>query len=518
MTTIHLSRRWLLASAAALTLAAPGLPARAEGAHPPLRIVTSFAIDSMNPWEDGFWMQEFGQAELLMQFREDGRHHPWLLQSLVNPEPTRWVMTLREGITFQNGRPVDAAAVVAAIEAARKHSTSAQGAVPEGAVFTVTGPLEITVTTPAPWPELPGVLADESVFLILDAEAVEAVGEDWAQLVGAGIYTGPYAVTALDDRRMEATAFPGYWQGRPALPGLTVSFVPDANARILAVQNDEADIALYPPLAARPQVEATPGVHFNIGALGTGGFTGYMNLRQGPLSDVRLRKAVLRAVDYREIAEDVFRGGLAQATSLYAANLPFALENYRTDLDEAARLLDEAGWTPGPDGIRRKDGQRLSLILAIYPQQPDLVPLSTAVQAQLARVGIEAQVVSFDGINQALMEPSNRWDIAMVSTGAAGWGRVQGFLDSYLLPGGRRNYGGYENPEVTTLVTELATAIDPARRTAILHRIQEILWDEDPYAFSFNIHRGRVVVNDRYSCYRPGFALYHVSWQTAPCE
>ncbi len=512
--TPRLSRRAALAMAALLALP---LPVAAETA-PPLRVVTSFAIDSMNPWEDGFWMQEFGQAELLMQFREDGRHHPWLLERLENPEPTRWVMTLRAGLTFQNGKPVDAAAVLAAIEAARAHSASAKGAVPDGAIFAVTGPLELTVTTPAAWPELPGVLADESVFLILDAEAVAAVGEDWGRLVGAGIYTGPFAVTALDSARMEAVAYPGYWQGPPALPGLTLSFVPDPSARILAVQNDEADIALYPPLAARPMVEATPGVHFNIGALGTGGFTGYMNLRQGPLADPALRKAVLRAVDYREIAHDVFRGGLAQATSLYAANLPFALENYRTDLVEAAALLDAAGWVPGTNGTRQKDGTPLTLVLAIYPQQPDLAPLSAAVQAQLARVGIAAEIVSFDGINRALMEPANRWDIAMVSTGAAGWGRVQGFLENYLLPGARRNYGGYDNAEVSALVAELATEADTARRTAILHRIQTILWDEDPYAFSFNIHKGRVVVNDRYACYQPGFALYHISWQTAPCR
>ena len=514
--TLELSRRATLVLVAALSVGL-AVPLAAQE-HPPLRIVTSFAIDSMNPWEDGFWMQEFGQAELLMQFREDGQHHPWLLSELDNPEPNRWVMSLREGITFQNGKAVDAAAVLAAIEAAIAHSPSAQGSVPDGAAFSVTGPLELTVTTTAPWPELPGVLADESVFLILDVEAVTAAGEDWAQLVGAGIYTGPYAVTALDDARMEAVAYPGYWQGTPALPGLTLSFVPDANARILAVQNDEADIALYPPLAARPAVDATPGVHFNIGALSTGGFTGYMNVARGPLSDVAVRKAVRRAVDYREIAEDVFRGGLAQATSLYAANLPFALENYRTDLDEAAALLDAAGWIAGPDGMRSRDGEALSLVLAIYPQQPDLVPLSTAVQAQLARVGIAAEVVSFDGINQALMEPSNRWDLAMVSTGAAGWGRVQNFLNSYLLPGARRNYGSYDNAEVNALVPELATEPDPARRTAILHRIQTILWEEDPYAFSFNIHLGRVIVNDRYACYPPGFALYHVSWQTAPCE
>lgn len=514
---LTLNRRHLIGAVAALTLALT-TSATAEDQPAPLRVVTSFSIDSMNPWNDGFWMQEFGQAELLMQFRDDGQHHPWLLSALDHPEPNRWVMTLREGLTFQNGKPVDADAVLAAIEAAIAHSPSARGAVPEGASFDVTGPLELTVTTTAPWPELPGVLADESVFLILDAQAVAAVGENWADLVGAGIYTGPYAVTELDETQMQAVAYEGYWQGKPALPGLRVSFVSDANARILAVQNDEADIALYPPLAARPAVDAMPGAHFNIGGLSTGGFTGYMNLRDGPLADVTLRKALLRALDYREISEDVFRGGLAQATSLYAPNLPFALPNYQTDPKEAAALLDAAGWVPGADGIREKDGKRLSLRLAIYPQQPDLVPLSTAVQAQLARVGIAAKVTSFDGINDALMNPANGWDLAMVSTGAAGWGRVQKFLDTYLLSGAIRNYGGYDNAEVNTLVAGLASETDAAQRTKALHRIQTILWDEDPYAFSFNIHLGRVVVNDRYACHQPGFSLYHVSWQTAPCQ
>jgi peptide/nickel transport system substrate-binding protein len=509
------TRRSLLAMTAAFGLA---MPLQAQDMPDPLRIVTSFSIDSMNPWEDGFWMQEFGQAELLMQFRDDGQHHPWLLDSIDNPDPTTWVLTLRDNLTFQNGKVVDAAAVQAAIHAAIAHSSSAQGSVPEGAEFAITGPLELTVTTPAPWPELPGVLADESVFLILDAETVAAVGDDWSALVGAGIYTGPYAVTALDDARLLAEAYGDYWQGAPALPGLSVSFVPDANARILAVQNDEADLALYPPLAARPAVDAAPGVHFNIGALSTGGFTGYMNLQSGPLVDATLRKAVLRAVDYREIAEDVFRGGLAQATSLYAANLPFALENYRTDLEEASNLLDAAGWLPGADGIRAKDGERLTLVLAIYPQQPDLVPLATAVQAQFARVGIAAEVVSFDGINDALTNPANRWDLALVSTGAAGWGRVQNFLNTYLSPEGRRNYGGYDNAEVNSLIAALATETDTTARTEMLHRIQTILWDEDPYAFSLNIHLGRVVTQDRYACYQPGFALYHVSWQTAPCD
>jgi len=510
-----------LALGFALALAVlPGMAPAQEGAQDvaPLRIATSFSIDSMNPWEDGFWMQEFGQAELLMQFREDGQHHPWLLAGLENPEPTRWVMTLRPDVTFQNGNPVDAGAILRAIAAGRTHSASARAEVPGDAVFAQTGPLEITVTTSQPWAELPGVLADEQIFLILDADTVEAAGDDWDSLITAGIYTGPYQVATLTEEGMEAVAWDGYWQGTPALPGVEVRFVPDANARILAVQNDEADIALYPPLAAMPAVEATPGLHFNLGIPSTGGYVGYMNVGEGVLGDVAVRRALLLAIDYREIAHDVFRDAVGEATSFYAQGFPWTLENYRTDRGEAARILDEAGWEAGSGGMRSRDGVPLAITLAIYPQQPDLVPLSTVLQAQLATVGIAADVVSFDGINDALMNPANRWDLALLSNSPAGWGKVQGFLASYVAPGARRNFGGYDNAEVAQIIADLPHVTDPDARIALLHRFQEIQQEDDPYVVSLTISKGRVIVNDRYACYRPGFTIYHVSWQTAPCS
>ena len=509
-------RHLMLSALGVLALAAPTAAAAEDHVYAPLRMVTSFTF-TMNPWKSQYFMQEFGQAEMLVQFREDGEVHPWLLSALGQKDDLTWVLTLRDNITFQNGKPLDAKAVKAAIDLGLEKNVSARAATPDSAVFTVTGPLELTVTSERPWPDLPNVLADESLFLIFDADAVTAAGEDWQQLVGAGIYTGPYSVVEMDDEGMRAEAYDGYWQGEPALPGMSLDFVSDANARLLAVQNDEADIALYPPLSARPAVEATPGMHFNIGALSTGGFIGYMNLN-GALSDIALRRAILLGTDYREIAEDVFRGGLAQAKSLYPDNMPFAVLNYRTSADEAAALLDSAGWALGSEGVRHKDGAPLELVIATYPQQPDLAPLSAAVQAQYAKLGIAASIVSFDSINDAIADPSNRWDIAMISKGTAGYGRVQGFLDTYLLPGGMRNYVGYDNEEMTGLITALSTELDIKKRYEMLARIQTILWEEDPYAFAYNIHRGRVVVNDAYQCYQPGFALYHVSWQTAPCE
>ncbi|NTU84796.1 MAG: hypothetical protein HGA45_36440, partial [Chloroflexales bacterium] len=176
--------------------AAPGAPTTA--AEPAaLRIVTSFQIDSLDPSEDGFWMPEFGVAEMLTQFRQDGKYYPWLLESYANSDDLTWKLTLRPNLTFQSGKPVDAEAVVACIERQMEHSSSAQGAIPEGTTFEASGEREITVKTAKPFPSLPGVLANESIFMIYDAAAVDAVGEQWEKLADAGIYTGPYRIVSL---------------------------------------------------------------------------------------------------------------------------------------------------------------------------------------------------------------------------------------------------------------------------------------------------------------------------------
>lgn len=501
--------------AAALLASIIGTPAFAQTEPEPLRIVTSFAIESMDPAEEGFWMQEFGVAELLMKFEADGTNQPWLLESLTAQDDLTWVATIRDGVTFQNDKALDADAVLAAIERQIAKSDSATGAVPEGTTFEKTGPLEITIKTAAPWPDLPGVLSNESVFLIYDAAAVDAVGEDWAQLVGAGIYTGPYAVTGLDSIRLDTERNDAYWRGEPALPGLSVSFVTDANARILAVQNNEADIALYPPIAAKPVVDATPGINFNYGTPGTGGFLGFMNINEPPFDDIRVRQALLKAVDYDEIANVVFDGVLSQARGLYNESFPWAQQNYVTDPEAAAALLDEAGWLLD-GGMRKKDGEALALNVVIYPQQPDLVPLSGALQAQLKDLGIAVNIQSVDDVYEALGEGGVDWDLGISSEGTVSWGVTSPFLNRYLGPAGNRNFAGYDNAEVHALIAELKVTVDTTRRDEILTRIQDILVEEDPYVFAFNIHKGRVVVNDAYAGYQPGFALNHINYQTAP--
>src|SRR5699024_11863673 len=79
------------------------------------------------------------------------------------------------------------------------------------------------------------------------------------------IYTGPYRVQQLDDEALRMTANGNYWNGKPALEDVTVRFVPEESARIQAVQNGEADIALYPPVDSAPTLQGRDDSYYVTG-------------------------------------------------------------------------------------------------------------------------------------------------------------------------------------------------------------------------------------------------------------
>ncbi|MEM6696033.1 MAG: ABC transporter substrate-binding protein [Pseudomonadota bacterium] len=501
-------RSVLLSGAIALT----ALPAMADDI---INMATSFQIRSMDPVSQGFWMQEFGQGELLMKFQPDGTITPWLAESVERTDDTTWVITIRDGVTFQNGRAMDVPAVLEAVAFHRERNSGTQSVLPAEATFTQTGPLEITVETGVPVPELPSILAHESRLMIIDVEPVLAAGEDYEALEGAGIHTGPYKLVDLNDQRMIAERYEDYWQGMPAMAGVELRFVSDVNARILAVQNGEVDIALYPPISAAPVFASTPNVNLALGAPSTGGFLSFMDVTNGAFEEMAVRRAVMLAVNYEELANAVFHGAKIPAASLYNPSFPWAVENYRFDPEAANALLDEAGWVREGD-TRTRDGETLSVTLMIYPQQPDLVPLSGAMQSYLREIGIATEVVSVDSITEAAMNDLVEWDLALVATGTATVGAVSGFLNRYVACEGDRNYGGYCNERVEELIKSLDVTVDEETRNGILREIQTILVDEDPYVFNATILIERALVSDAWSEYVPAVAWNHIKWDTAP--
>ncbi|GAA2530065.1 ABC transporter substrate-binding protein [Pilimelia columellifera] len=479
-----------------------------------LRIATSFAISDLDPLKNGFWAPEFGFGALLLQPVRGGKLQPWLLESATQASPTTWTLQLKPELAFQNGRPIDAAALVEVMTFHLRENTSVTPLLP-GATVAATGPLTVTLTTARPTSYVPSLLAHESMFPIFDHAAYQKAKGRPAELIAAKIWSGPYTVTALTPEAMTLAPTPGYRVSPPKLEKLTVRFIPEAQARILAVQNGEADLALYPPSSAARELKGrTDAVYLNQDA-GTAaeGFQLVLNPRTGPLADVRVRQALRFGIDYGQLATQVLGGQYDTAVGFYPAFLPYAKRNQTFDAVKASQFLDGAGWVRGGDGTRSKGGKPLTVTLLSYPQQPDSKTVAVALQAQLRTIGVDVQVRQVDDIAAAAKNPAG-WDAAVWGNGAIDWTQTDPVtpLVANFTPSGDNNYGGIRDPQLNRLIGQLTETFDPATRDTLMGEAQRIIVEEKVHSLYLTLKRVPVVAAPRLRDYQvPPVALLWVA-------
>ena len=482
---------------------------------PALTIATSFVIDDIDPIENSFWGPEFGYVELLMRPERDGNPSPWVLAGMEAAGDTTWELELRDGVTFENGTVFDAAGLVELIDFANENNNGFAAAAQLESVEATSDNM-VTVTTKVPVPGLPNVLADESNVPVFDVATYQAhldAGGTPPELIDLGLYTGPYVMVSLDEQSAELAPIAGYWDGTPALSALSIKFVAEATSRVQAVQAGEADIALYMPTVVAATLANRDDAFYVIGE--PTGTTFAVQLRNaGPYADTALRRALFRAIDYRSLAEDVLDGQAAIAEGVFGPAFPFTIATQRTDLDEANSLLDEAGWVVGADGTRERDGERLTLRLISYPQQPDSTTIAVALQSQLAQAGFAVEVQEVPDLTAA--REGTDWDAAIVGASLMSFSlSPEDGLRSFLVTGGGQNFMQVSNAELDELVATLSMTFDQDDRNAILVDIQNVIQDNGLWAATVQ-RQPAVVTNAEWRGYEPPISNLWVTATTAP--
>jgi len=479
-----------------------------------LTIATSFGIGDLDPIENGFWGNELGYGELLMRPQVGGTVKPWLLKSLTNPSPTTWVLTLNSGIRFQDGKALDAAALVACMTYQLSKNSSAAAALP-GATIKATGADQVTVTTTRPVPNMPYILGDESFFIIYDQAAYLTAKGSPSRLIAAKIYTGPYVVTDASDQIMHEVRNPIYWDGTPKLSKVTVKFITDAQARILAVEHGEADLALYPPTTAAKTLKGHTDAYFDTGTPRGPTFQLVLNEHTAPFDDVAVRRAVRSGIDYRQLAEQVMNGLYQTATGMYAASAPYAVADQTYDLTAAGKALDAAGWRADSSGTRRKDGTTLAFTIDTYAQQPDTQTLAVAIQAQLAKLGVKVSVSQVPDIDAAQKNPKG-WTAALEGNGTTSFaGDPITPLQEYFASNGPSNTGGIHDTALDALISRLASTTDESTRNALLRQTQKLIVG-NAYAIFVGQRLPAVIAGPHWKSYPVPAANLWVNATTAP--
>ena len=319
-----------------------------------------------------------GIGQTLVRIGFDGKIEPALATQLEPVDATTWRFTLREGVKFHNGAPLDAQAVKASLERLAGLKDSAQGL--QGAVVTSDSPTAGRIQTRTPVAYLPALLADGAAS-ILDRGSY---GADAA--ITRPVGTGPFEfVEWRPGDRVVLQAHEGYWGGTPKLQNVEYRFVSQAQTRSNLVRSGEVDIANVIPATDVPVLQKATGVSVltnpspRLRAL-------YINTQNGPTSDVRVRRALAHATDREIIVKTVLENqGTAQA-ALFRAEYPWSNPNIKGlpfDRERAKALLAEAGYT---------QAQPLTLTLLTYNLRAELPLIAQVLQQQWAAVGINCDI------------------------------------------------------------------------------------------------------------------------------
>jgi peptide/nickel transport system substrate-binding protein len=263
-----------------------------------------------------------------------------------------------------------------------------------------------------------------------------------------------------------------YWGPRPAIETLTYRVVPDSTARFLELQAGAVDgidnLAPddIPAAEADPRIQVHTRPPFNIGFLG-------INRAHQPFDDARVRRAVALAINRQEIVAALFPP-TAQTASQFVPPSIFGhthdLEDYPHDLGQARELLAQAGYPNGFDTTLWVMG-----ISRPYFPYPDRV--GEAIQADLAAVGIQAEIITYDWGTYLEKVFAGEADL-FLNGWMADFPDATNFLDTFFT--GSDDSLGPAFPELVTLIQDAGSILDPADRQTLYDQANQMIHDLVP--------------------------------------
>jgi dipeptide transport system substrate-binding protein len=321
--------------------------------------------------------------------------------------------------------------------------------------------------------EYAGIISKEYADAMLKAGTPEKVDQE-------PVGTGPfYLVQYQKDAVIRYKAFPEFWGGKAKIDDLVFAITPDASVRWAKLQKGECHVMPYPNPADLDAIKKDPNVHLleqpglNIGYLA-------FNVQKKPFDDKRVRKALNMAVDKKAIVDAVFLGaGVVAKNPLPPTIWSYndAVKDYPHDPEQAKKLLAEAGV---------KDGFETDLwaMPVQRPYNPNAKRIAELMQADLAKVGVKANIVSYEW-----GEYRKRAQNGEHQTAQLGWTGDNGDPDNFLQvllgceaakPGGS-NIAKWCNKEFEDLTIQAKRQADQSKREELYKKAQVIFKEEAPW-------------------------------------
>jgi len=282
-----------------------------------------------------------------------------------------------------------------------------------------------------------------------------------------------------------------FFLGKPGLKRIELKIIPDENTSVELLKTHAVDWIFQASTHLYPQLKSDPNV--TIAWMRVNGYYDIqINTSSAPLKDVRVRQAIAAAIDKQNLVDTTMYGQEKVASEdipdwMWAFDP--AVRSIPYDVAKAKALLAQAGYTPGPGGILRKDGQPLSLLLVTNASNATRRQLAVQLQAELRRVGIDVQIKLVPGAE--LFAPAGEGGILQLGhfdLTVDGWfagidpDDSAQFMCKNVPPGGY-NYSRYCNAEMDAAETAALTHYDQTARKAAYAKTQMLLARDVPEIF-----------------------------------
>lgn len=414
---------------------------------------------------------------------ENGMQIPDLAVSWTPLDDTTWEIKLRQGVKFHDGTSFTAEDVVFSFDRipnVPNNPSPYTGTLKTIASVDIVDPYTIHIKTDVPNPllitQFPGIA-------IVSKKATEGRSTADFNSGKAAIGTGPYKfVEYVPGDRLVLERNDEYWGGRPFWDKVTFRIIADDAARVAALLGGDVDLIDFVPPADVPRLRNDPEISVHEGpsnyviyvrGVGWNDIPPYVTDKQGnpldhnPFRDVRVLRAISKAIDRKAIISKVMDGMAVETTQMlppgspsYNPDIPFT----KYDPDGARALLAEAGY---PDGF----GLTIHCTNDRYVND---TKLCQTIGQMLARVGLDMKVealpksVFFDNITP----PEMGYSFFMAGWGdklpSALWDIMHSYNPEMKL--GVYNESNYSNPEFDRLVQEGRRTFDPEKRRELFQK------------------------------------------------
>lgn len=393
-----------------------------------LNISLPLKTKSIAPYETDVPVK-IGAAESLFKTNDQGKIEKVLVKSYHQPNDTTLDIELKDNIKFQNGQ-------------------------------------KLTIKTSSAYPELVSELANP-FMAIYDTDAKSDVNQ-------TPVGTGPYQIKDYkQSRKISLSNFKDYWQGKPKLDHITVTYQEDGNNRVRNLESQKDDLITDVPVNKVQDIENNQ----NLKVSKESGFR--TSLLMYNHTNKKMTKSVREALDHiidrQGIADHIYQGYAKPATSLFNDKIPYIKEPKLTkqNIEQAKTLLAKDGYTKE---------HPLKIKLITYDGRPELSKIAQVLQSDAKKANIEIDIKSVDDIEDYLKDRS-AWDATMYSFGTIPRGDTGYFFNQAYKKDGAINKGDYNNNNVDDLINQLNHTVDVKERHNISNDIIKLSSRDVPNSY-----------------------------------